>query len=141
MEKKYCVACGCAFRPRPQNPTQSYCPAQVCQRERRRCWQRDKRHDDPDYRDNQQRAQQAWCRRNPDYWCQYRRKAHQHVEINGARQSKRHDLDSSNSAVKMDSSAALSALPSGTYLIRRMAGDNPVKMDVWTVEITVISTG
>lgn len=37
-------------------------------RERRRQWQRLKLRIDPDYQDNQTRAQQAWTRRNPDYW-------------------------------------------------------------------------
>ena len=60
MESKRCTACGQAFRPRPQIPQQCYCAAPACQRERRRSWQLAKRESDPDYHDNQVRAQRAW---------------------------------------------------------------------------------
>lgn len=52
-------------------PDQSYCADEACQRERKKLWQRDRRTSDPDYRDNQARAQDAWLARNPDYWRRY----------------------------------------------------------------------
>ena len=66
MERKRCTACKRSFHPRPQTPRQTYCKAPACQRERRRRWQQQKRHADPDYRENQARAQRAWLERNPD---------------------------------------------------------------------------
>lgn len=69
---RFCVACAQPFVARPQAPGQSYCSAAPCQRERRRIWQRARRQEDPDYRENQARAQEAWRQRNPDYWRQYR---------------------------------------------------------------------
>lgn len=59
MEYRQCKACRQPFRPRPQNPDQCFCSAAACQRERRRRWQAAKRQNDPDYRDNQKRAQKA----------------------------------------------------------------------------------
>jgi hypothetical protein len=71
MNNRWCSACGKEFRPCPKAPKQSYCSEPGCQRERRRLWQQAKRRSDPDYLDNQARAQQAWCQRNPDYWRAY----------------------------------------------------------------------
>lgn len=51
MEKR-CAACGQAFEPNPRIRQQAYCPNPMCQRERRRHWQQQKRRDDADYRDN-----------------------------------------------------------------------------------------
>ena len=80
MECKPCVACGERFRPRAQAPRQSFCSTTGCQRERRRQWQRRRRREDPEYRDNQVRAQCAWVERNPDYWKKYRQKNPQYGE-------------------------------------------------------------
>lgn len=89
MENKQCVACNQPFQPRPQVPGQSYCSAPACQRERRKQWQRRKLQTDPDYQDNQARAQQAWTKRNPDYWLEYRESHPEYVERNRARQLER----------------------------------------------------
>ena len=110
MGNKQCVACGQPFQPRPQVPQQSYCSVPGCQRERRRQWQRLKLQSDPDYQDNQARAQQAWNQRNPDYSRKYRESHPEYVERNRALQHKR------NAKNMVDPIA---------------------KMDVWTVEITV----
>lgn len=141
MESKRCAACGCAFHPRPQNPAQCHCSAPACQRERRRRWQRAKRRDDPDYRDNQQRAQQAWCRRHPDYWRQYRARTRQHAEARNTRQREHDGHRRDDGAAKTDVSTPFIALPSGTYRMSRMADGKPAKMAVWMVKITVISNG
>lgn len=69
---QYCTHCGRPFQPRPQVPNQTYCSSAECQRERRRRWQQQKRRDDPDYRDNDARADKAWAAGNPAYWKQYR---------------------------------------------------------------------
>ncbi|HRE72339.1 MAG TPA: hypothetical protein PLC14_17695 [Accumulibacter sp.] len=94
----------------PQNPDQCFCSADACQRERRRRWQAAKRQSDPDYRENQKRAQKGWAERHPDYWRAYREQHPEYVARNRARQRER-ALD-----------------PAGV-----------AKMDAWMVEITVIS--
>src|SRR5262249_62325086 len=68
MEKRRCAACGEAFRPCPRVRDQTYCGKEECRRARRRRWQRAKRGEDADYRDNQVRAQRAWSGENRSYW-------------------------------------------------------------------------
>ncbi|WP_291994097.1 hypothetical protein [Candidatus Accumulibacter sp. ACC003] len=112
MEFRQCEACRQPFRPRPRNPDQCFCSAAACQRERRRRWQAAKRQSDPDYRENQKRAQKAWAERHPDYWRTYRDQHPEYVARNRARQRER------------------APAPTGV-----------AKMDAWMVEITVISAG
>jgi hypothetical protein len=139
MERKPCAACGRKFRPRPQRPDQAYCPAEDCQRERRRLWQKAKRREDPDYRDNQAKAQQAWSRRNPDYWRDYRSAHPEYVSRNRAQQNARNGRRLDGVIAKMDVSTGKASLLSGIYRLLPMTPEI-AKMDVCTVEITVLSS-
>jgi hypothetical protein len=89
MESNPCAACGQPFRPRPQAPAQRFCSSAACQRERRRQWQRTRRREDPEYRDNQAQAQRAWVERNPDYWRKYRQNNPMYERENRAKQQVR----------------------------------------------------
>jgi len=140
MESRRCAACGQAFRPRPQVPLQCYCPAAACQRERRRLWRQEKRRGDPDYRDNQARAQRAWCERNPDYWHKYRLKHPEYVDVNRAQQRERNARQREGTIAKIDASAPSFPVPSGIYRISQAPPIGIAKMDAWTVEITLLST-
>lgn len=141
MESKRCTACDEAFRPRPQRPDQQFCSAPACQRERKRLWQRAQLRRDPDYRDNQARAQRAWVKRNPDYWRRYRQQNQAYAEANRAQQRERDGRACAQGALtKMDVSTPHFPVPSGTYQLSPIACGNLVKMDVWTVEIRVVST-
>ncbi|WP_035384469.1 hypothetical protein [Ferriphaselus sp. R-1] len=140
MEYKQCIACGRSFKPRPQIPQQSYCSSPDCQRERRRQWQRHKLQSDPDYQDNQARAQQAWSQRNSDYWREYRASHPKYVERNRALQQERNAKATVAPIAKMDASIPVIPLPSGIYHLRLVTEDGIAKMDVWTVEITVHSS-
>lgn len=71
MNCKKCVSCGKKFQVCAQVSKQKSCSNQKCQRERKRIWQKEKRKNDPDYKDNQSRAQQLWNKKNPDYWSKY----------------------------------------------------------------------
>lgn len=137
MVSNQCMACGQSFRPRPQVSNQSYCSAPACQRERRRRWQLLKRQSDPDYQDNQVRAQQAWSNRNPDYWREYRSTHPEYAERNRAQQRERNPRPQNGSIAKMDASIPVIPLPSGIYRLSLIAPDGIAKMDVWTVEIIV----
>ena len=75
MATKRCLACGDTFPLRPQSPNQAYCAAAVCQRDRRKHWQRERRRSDHDYRENQTRAHERWLAQRPDYWREYRTNA------------------------------------------------------------------
>ena len=137
MEFRQCEACHQPFRPRPQNPDQCFCSAAACQRERRRRWQATKRQNDPDYRDNQKRAQKAWAERHPDYWRAYREQHPEYVARNRARQQER--TLGLAALAKMDASMAETGFSSGTYRLSPVADASFAKMDAWMVEITVIS--
>lgn len=71
-----CIHCGHDFEPLPHVPRQAFCSHPACQRARKREWQQDKLHTDPDYRQNQRAAQRAWQERNRDYWQEYRASHH-----------------------------------------------------------------
>jgi len=137
MANKLCVACGQPFLPRPQIPDQTYCSALDCQRERRSQWHRRKLQTDPDYRDNQLRAQQAWTQRNPDYWREYRESRPEYVEQNRIQQKERNAKGIAHPIAKMDVSNSAIPLPSGIYHLSLVSETDIAKMDVWTVEITV----
>ena len=141
MQSKRCVACGQAFHPRAQSPGQCYCSSSGCQRERRRRWQKTRRHEDPAYQENQAQAQRAWAGRHPDYWREYRRTHPEYRERNRAQQPQR-DARRRRERVlaKMNVSTRDLPVPSGTYRLSPVAAEGLAKMDAWTVEIAVLST-
>jgi len=146
MDKRRCVSCRAVFTVRAQVPEQRYCSAPGCQRERRRRWQREKRCNDPDYRENQRQAQQRWARSHREYWRRYRA---EHPEYTAANRAKQRDRDRRQrerklasparaELAKSDASTPDSLLFSGTY--RLVPVTRPLaKMDVWTVEIHPLS--
>lgn len=139
MKSKLCAACGQPFRSRPQVPKQSYCSSPECQLERRRRWQREKLLTDPDYRDNQSKAQRAWLDRNPEYWHGYREAHLEYVERNRGQQRSRAKKPKNPAVAKMDVSALMQPFPSGVYRIRTVLVNDVAKMDAWIVEITLLS--
>ena len=146
METRRCLACGGLFHPRAQNPQQQYCSDPACQRERRRRWQRERRRSDRDYRENQARAQQRWRSRHPEYWREYRRRHPEYVDRNRSaqrRRNRRRGVPEPHPAsiAKMDASAGISPVPSGTYRLQAVDASGIAKMDAWTVKIDVLSDG
>ena len=139
MDLKRCAACRKKFRKRPQ-ALQTYCSADKCQRERRRCWQQTKRATDPDYKDNQSRAQQAWAKRNANYWAEYRQVHPEYNERNRKLQRERNGKRKRSPIAKMDVSAPKPHMISGTYLLIPALVDGIAKMDAWTAEIRFISS-
>ena len=146
MDKRRCVSCRAVFTVRAQVPEQRYCSAPGCQRERRRRWQREKRRNDPDYRENQRQAQQRWATSHREYLRRYRA---EHPEYTAANRAKQRDRDRRQrerklasparaELAKSDASTPDSLLFSGTY--RLVPVTRPLaKMDVWTVEIHPLS--
>ena len=139
MKSKQCAGCGKAFHPRLQTPEQCYCSSPECQRERRRRWQYARRHSDPEYRDNQSRAQASWAERHPDYWREYRQTHADYRERNRALQRERDARRRERVLAKMDVSTGDSPVPSGTYRLSPVRREDLAKMDAWTVQITVVS--
>jgi hypothetical protein len=142
METKRCAACGQEFEPNSHSPRQAYCPDAACQRARKRRWHKEKLQTDPDYVDNQARAQQAWCSRHADYWSNYRGKHPNYVEQNREKQHDRNAENRGKVIAKMDASNERNSAPdlhSGLYQINSVPVSVIAKMDVWTVEIRVLS--
>ena len=144
MEERRCAACGEAFRPCPRVRDQTYCGKEECRRTRRRRWQRAKRQQDADYRDNQARAHRAWAAENSIYWQAYRSGHPEYVQADrdGAKRRKRDRGQRAVEAsgfVKMDSIGAFSSVPSGTYLLLSQEEEKFVKMDSIMVKITLLS--
>ena len=139
MKKPRCVCCGKSFQSRPQVPNQSCCAAPEYQRERRRHWRQGKLITDPDFRDNQSRAQRAWMIRNPEYWREYRAAHPEYVERNRNRQRTNVPLVHVPPLAKMEVSMCLIPLPAGVYRLRPISAPDLAKIDAWTVEITFLS--
>ncbi|WP_082793226.1 hypothetical protein [Collimonas pratensis] len=139
MKSKHCAACSQIFYPRPQVPLQNYCAAPACQRERRRRWQEKKRQSDPDYQDNQTRAQQTWCKKHPDYWHDYRITHPEYMKRNRTQQRERNEQAPASSIAKMDASAPIFRLQSGIYRITSVSSAGIAKKNAWIVEITLVS--
>jgi len=155
MNKRRCAGCRRLFRPRPQSPPQRFCSAAACQRERRRRWQRNRRRSDPDYRENQSRAQRRWHDGHPDYWREYRQRHPDYVAENRARQRDRDRRRRGRGGgegrgearlakidgrlAKSDASAPSFSLPAGTYDLIPVAVDAAdeglARMDACRVEI------
>jgi len=139
VDLKQCVACRQKFQPRPQVPKQRYCSTPKCQRARRRHAEKIKRKNDPDYKDNQVRAQQAWSKRNSDYWQEYRRTHPEYLERNQRLQRERSQKRKMKLIAKMGVLPPDSPVPSGIYRLVPVALTGIAKMDVWTLEIKFIS--
>ena len=68
-KRKRCQGCDCLFYPRLK---QSFCAQNGCQKKRKCLWQREKRSNDLQYRENDADARKAWAEKHRDYWGNYR---------------------------------------------------------------------
>ena len=140
--RRRCAACGKLFGVRPQVPDQSYCADQACQRERKKLWQRERRVSDPDYRDNQARAQEAWLARNPEYWRGYRQRNPEYTQANRERQRTRMRELRGSVPEGAHLKEVLRLLASGVYRLRVLAVERVAKMDSsYIVELVPLKDG
>lgn len=139
MESKRCAGCGESFHPRAQTPKQTYCASAACQRERRRRWQKARRRADPDYRENQARAQAAWAAQHRDYWREYRRAHPAYSDHNRLLQKTRDARRAERVLAKMDVWTREPSVPSGLYRLSPATRDDLAKSDAWMVRITAVS--
>lgn len=112
-----CRCCGQPLRPRPQNPTQTYCSQPACQRARKRDWQRAKRASDPDYRANDRAAQRAWAQAHPQDWRAWRDAHPDYAVRNRRAQGVRNARRRAGAIAKEDAWTRESVLPPGTYRV------------------------
>lgn len=144
MAKRHGAACHQVFEPHRHVPKQPYCSTPDCQKVRRRRWQQHKRKSDPDYRDNQARAQRQWQQQHPDYWRTYRQRhpdytAHNRNQQRQRNHQRRHPQPPE--IAKMDAYRRASDLFSGTYWLVPIPREGIAKMDAYMVELVVVSTG
>lgn len=137
--RRRCAACGRLFEALPQVPEQSYCRDPACQRERRKLWQRQRRSMDPDYQDNQARAQAEWLKRNPDYWRDYRLRHPEYTDRNRELQRQRARDDRGGSTPILEAQDLWPALTSGLFALRVISAARVAKMDVsYLVELVPV---
>ncbi|MBB5402623.1 hypothetical protein [Paraburkholderia youngii] len=136
-ETRKCMVCGQIFKLRAQCPHQRYCSNRDCQRERKAQWQKLKVKSDPDYRENQRRAQTRWSELHPDYWRRYRDMHQAYKERNREQQRVRNSQ--SRQVAKMDVSVLDSRLCSGLYVLTHAVCGDVAKIGAWIVHLTVIS--
>ena len=129
-QKIRCVNPNCRrlFLPDPRAKNQQYCNRKECRRFRKRRWQRRKLKDDPDYRDNQQRAQQGWIEQNRDYWRRYRDSHPGYVNRNRLLQTERDRKRHASHLAKMDALRDFSSVKPGSYYLIPTK-ENLAKMD------------
>lgn len=140
--ERICASCGKAFLPHPAVINvlyQRYCSAPECQRARKRRWQKAKLASDSGYRENQAKAQQQWCSRNPDYWRRYRQRNPGYAERNRRKQRERNRRR--RMIAKMDALKTENAIIPGRYRLVPVCNGVIAKMDELIVEIGVISKG
>lgn len=136
---RICAACGTPFTPLLHIPHQRFCSAKACQRARRRAWQHQRMRVDPDYRENQIRAQASWRARHPDYWRHYRETHPAYRDRNCAMQRRRNARRTDSAVANMDVWPAHRPLASGFYILRNAVEAGVAKMNAWTVHIAVLS--
>jgi len=144
MQEIPCPNCNHFFIPR--NKLQTFCSKPDCQRTRKSLWQKTKLATDPDYKENQDLAQQKWLQDNPDYWKGYRQRNPDKTQRNRCLQKvrnlkRRGVKESSKSSktvgiAKMDSRKARPYALSGEYWIIPTIA----KMDAVKIYIAAIPT-
>ena len=139
MSKKRCVQCHCAFIPL-RNPDQRFCNKRPCQNARKRQWRKQKRSKDPDYRENQRRAQ----KKSSYYWNNYRQTHPEYTQRNRNKQKirdmrrARSELARKSHLAKSDALMANNLIKSGTYRLIPTY-PNLAKSDALTVNISLIT--
>jgi hypothetical protein len=133
MDENRCRHCHNIFLPNTRIKNQQYCNCLECQRDRKAFWQKQKMHQDLDYKANQKDAWENWRTRNPGYWENYRRQHPQYRERNRLLQRVRNTKRSVRIA-KMDTlTHCLSYQPGLYYLVPPIA-----KMDALAQKVFII---
>ena len=141
MATRHWAACHKVFEPHRHVPKQHYCSTPDCQKVRRRRWQQHKRKHDPDYRENQARAQRQWQQLHPDYWRTYRQGHPDYAARNRNQQRQRNHKRRPPQFLeiaKMDASRPASDPISGTYWLVPVSSEGIAKMDAYMVELAVV---
>jgi hypothetical protein len=144
MKAKICETCGSRFV--PTRSSQKDCKEIACRRLRKRAWQREKLHSDPDYRAAQRDSHAAWLAKNPDYYRNYRKTHPSYTCRNRLQQRIRNQCrrgvicdDSSEVIAKMD---AKKPVMTGLYQLLAVEPDGSLiaKMEPRYVQLTELQS-
>jgi hypothetical protein len=143
MHTRYCVQCHGTFIPR-RNPNQRFCNQRTCQNVRKRQWRKQKHAKDPDYRENQRRAQNKWLqKKSPHYWRDYRKIHPEYTQRNRQQTRVRKQLASckfnASQFAKSDALMAKRLIKPGTYTLVPLHHAGFAKSDALTVKISLIT--
>ena len=148
--ERICKSCDNPFQPHPKVPGQLFCRKLRCQKERRRRWQQKKRATDKSYKENQAAAQEAWLKRNPGYYKQYREDHPKYTRKNRMSQKERNEKRKrppnmpafvKSKIAKMDDLIDEASLIPGYYILIPADSRHIAKMDYLIVKIDIISKG
>ena len=106
-----CLACGREDEVSARSGEQNYCGFRACQNAGKAAWKRHRLAVDSDYRANQRRCYQDWCRENPGYWTDYRRDHPEQAERNRQMQRVRNDRRPRKRGAKPDPKVNAKATP------------------------------
>ena len=133
MENR-CRHCHNIFLPNRWIKDQQYCRHPKCQKARKALWQKQKMHQDPDYKANQKDSWENWRKRNPDYWKNYRQQHLQYLERNRLLQRVRNSKRCFAGIAKMDTLTPCFSYKPGLYtLVPSIA-----KMDALAQKVFII---
>lgn len=143
----FCASCGME-KPASRRSAgrQLYCGEADCQRVRKSSWQRRRMAVDLDHRGNQRRCSQAWRKRHPGYWSDYRQRNPGQAERNRELQRERNrqkrggpppradPIDPLIANIDASTSKSLKSLGDGEYWLKPVIAN----IDALKVIITVI---
>jgi hypothetical protein len=126
-----CLGCGKEKAGSPRSAgRQCYCGEPDCQRARRAAAERQRMATDPDHRATRRHSYQAWCRANPGYWSEYRRRHPAQAERNRLLQRQRNQRR--RPAADAASRPVIAKL---TSLASLKAPEVPVNGEYWLVPV------
>jgi len=131
-----CAFCRKKTKSNPRSKNQKYCSNPICQKARKRKWQRIKMRNDPDYRRNQRESSAEWLKKNPDYYKGYRAANPDYVARNRKAQIVRNLRI--RMIAKMDALTDEYVLKPGLYNIVKNPLSEVAKMDTSLHEIFII---
>lgn len=144
----YCQCCGKRIRKNPRlKINQLYCGCKSCQRARKNSWEKNRRKNDPVFKELRNRQKNLWRKNLPghQYQREYRKNNPPYAETNRLKQQIRNEKALKNGSgtlgvniVKTDALNAVGLIQYGFYEIVPVGtrpGENIVKTDALIVEI------
>jgi len=123
MSDRHCRYCQRVFPVCPYRPRQAVCSQISCQRRRRREYDRDKTHSDPDYAQTVRLSRKKWRDEHPGYQKQYWQNHPKAAEHNRQQQRRRDRRRRLQHLVKNNLALDLKCSPAEAWLLGPVADD------------------